>query len=172
MERRQFISFGIGALALSMMPMNLTAEDFRKLKPNAWTAVNPTKKDNEGKEVVDGDNLDGVNQALKELYGIELKDIKADKKVKLKVAETLSKPARSQIKFGSKMDAKSVALLQSGNPESLVAVYDVTPYDAMDYEVFIKMGGSGTIFVVVQGQDGKFYKAEKKVTASAGGCEG
>lgn len=172
MQRREFITFGITALALSVVPMRLSAEDFRKLKPTAWTAENPTKKDNEGKTVVDGENLEGVNKAVKELYGVELKDIKKSKDVKLKVAETLNKPARSQIKYGSKLPAKSVALLQSGNPESLVAVYEVTPYDLADYEVFIKMGGSGTIFVVVQGQDGKFYKAEKKVTASAGGCEG
>lgn len=172
MNRRQFFGFGVGVFALSALPINVLAEDYRKAKPNAWSAENPTKKDAEGKIVVDGENLDGVNKALKDLYGIGLNDIKSSKDVKLKVAATLNKPARSQIKFGSKIGAKSIALLQSGNPESLVAVYDITPYDMMDYEVFIKMGGSGTIFVVVQGQDGKFYKSEKKVTASAGGCEG
>lgn len=172
MKRREFLTFGMGILTLSLVPSKIFAENFRETKPNAWIAENVTKKDNEGKLVVDGDNLDGVNKALKELYGVDLKDIPVNDGVKLHVAETLSKPARSQIKFESTIPAKSVALLQSGNPESLVTVYDVTPYDMMDYEVFIKMGGSGTIFVVVHGLDGKFYRAEKKVTASAGGCEG
>jgi sulfur-oxidizing protein SoxY len=38
MERRQFLSMTLGALALAVVPASVKAEDFRKLKPTVWTA--------------------------------------------------------------------------------------------------------------------------------------
>jgi len=38
MERRQFLSMTLGALALAVVPASVRAEDFRKSKPAVWSA--------------------------------------------------------------------------------------------------------------------------------------
>jgi len=38
MERRQFLSMTLGAVALAAVPASVRAEDFRKSKPSVWTA--------------------------------------------------------------------------------------------------------------------------------------
>jgi hypothetical protein len=40
MDRRKFLSFAGSVIALSVIPMNLNAKDYRKLKPKVWDAHN------------------------------------------------------------------------------------------------------------------------------------
>ncbi len=151
MNRRNFFGVVGGAFALSLAPINLLAQDYRKLKPKAWTAHK-------------------VDEAIKELYGNgEL--IQSDKVV-IKVPKVNSNGGAVKVKFSTTIPAKSVALFQDANPESAVAVYTVGKYDITKYEVQIKMAQNGTITVVVEGQDGKLYMTKQATEVAAGGCEG
>jgi len=152
MNRRNFFGVVGGALAaVSLTPSGLFADDYRKLKPKAWTAHK-------------------VDAAVKALYG-DVKLIESDK-VKIKVPKVNSNGGAVPVKFGTKIPAKTIALFQDANPEAAVAVYTVTKYDITDYEVRIKMAENGTVSVVVEGQDGKFYTAKQATEVAAGGCEG
>ena len=81
-------------------------------------------------------------------------------------------PSSIPVDFSTKIPAKTIALFQDANPESAVVIYDVNKYDLTDYSVKIKMGKSGTITVIVEGQDGKLYGAKKTLEVALGGCEG
>lgn len=151
MERRKFFGYVGGVLALSALPANLSADDYRKMKPKAWEAHN-----------VDG--------AIKALYGN--KKLTESKKIKLKLPKVAANGGAVPVKFSTSLNAKTVALFQDANPEAAVAVYTVGKYDMTDYEVRIKMAKSGTITVVVEGTNGKLYVASKSLEVAAGGCEG
>jgi sulfur-oxidizing protein SoxY len=150
MERRKFLGLTLGAAALSVLPSSMLAEDFRKSKPAVWEA----KK---------------VDDAIKEMYGTNKLNMSG---VKLKAPDVAANGGAIPVDFSTKIPAKSVALFQDANPEAAVVVYDVTKYDLTDYSVKIKMGKSGTITIVVEGQDGKLYAAKKTLEVALGGCEG
>lgn len=151
MNRRNFLSFAGGLVALSVLPVNIYAEDYRKLKPKVWTAHT-------------------IDDATKALYGMKT-PIKSDK-IKIKVPKINSSGAAVPIKFETSLDAKTVALFQDANPESAVAVFDTNPYDIKKYEVRIKMAKDGVIMVLVEGTDGQIYLAQVATKVAAGGCEG
>ncbi len=151
MNRRNFLSFAGSAIALSVIPMNLSAEDYRKSKPKVWTAHN-------------------IDDATKALYGVKT-PIKSDQ-IKITVPKINSSGGSVPVKFETSLDAKTIALFQDANPESAVAVYDVNIYDLKKYEVKIKMEKDGVIMVLVEGTDGKIYMAKAKTQVAAGGCEG
>ena len=151
MNRRNFLSFAGSAIALTVIPMNLSANDYRKSKPKVWEAHN-------------------IDDATKALYGMKT-PIQSDK-VKIKVPKINSSGGAVPVKFETTIDAKTIALFQDANPESAVAVYDVNIYDLKKYEVKIKMGTSGTIMVLVEGTDGKIYMNKVSTEVAAGGCEG
>jgi sulfur-oxidizing protein SoxY len=151
MNRRNFLTFAGSAIALSVIPMNLNAEDFRKSKPTVWEAHN-------------------IDDATKALYGMKT-PIQSDQ-IKINVPKINSSGGAVPVKFESTLDAKTIALFQDANPESAVAVFDVSIYDLKKYEVKIKMGTSGTIMVLVEATDGKIYMAKVTTEVAAGGCEG
>jgi sulfur-oxidizing protein SoxY len=151
MNRRNFLSFAGSAIALSVVPMNLNAEDFRKSKPKVWEAHN-------------------IDDATKALYGVKT-PILSDQ-VKITVPKINSSGAAVPVKFETTLDAKTIALFQDANPESAVAVYDVNKYDLKKYEVKIKMEKDGVVMVLVEGTDGKIYMAKVATQVAAGGCEG
>jgi sulfur-oxidizing protein SoxY len=151
MNRRNFLTFAGSAIALSVIPVNLSAEDYRKSKPDVWTAHN-------------------IDDAKKALYGIKT-PIQSDK-IKIDVPKINSSGAAVPVKFETSIDAKTVALFQDANPESAVAVFDVNIYDMKKYEVKIKMEKDGIIMVLVEGTDGKIYMAKAATQVAAGGCEG
>ncbi|RLA81183.1 MAG: thiosulfate oxidation carrier protein SoxY [Epsilonproteobacteria bacterium] len=151
MNRRNFLSFAGSAVALSVIPMNLIAEDYRKSKPSVWTAHN-------------------IDDATKALYNI--KDAIHSDEVQIEVPNINSSGGAVPVKFGTTLDAKTIALFQDANPESAVAVYEVNIYDVKQYEAKIKMAVSGTIMVLVEGTDGKIYMNKAKTEVAAGGCEG
>jgi sulfur-oxidizing protein SoxY len=138
-------------VALYVVPMNLNAKDYRKLKPKVWEAH----------------TIDDATQAL---YGIK-KPIESDK-IKIKVPKINSSGGAVPVKFETSLDAKTIALFQDANPESAVAVFEVTKYDLKKYEVKIKMGKNGKIMVLVEANDGKIYMAQAETEVAAGGCEG
>jgi len=150
MNRRKFLGYFGSAVALSVVPSVLSADDYRKLKPKAWEAKT-------------------VDDAIKELFG---KTELIEKDVKLKLPKVASNGGAVPVKFSTKIPAKTVAVFQDSNPESAVVVYDVGKYDITKYSIKIKMGKSGTVTVVVEGLDGKLYVAKQSLEVAAGGCEG
>jgi sulfur-oxidizing protein SoxY len=159
MERRQFLSLTLGALALAVAPASVRAEDFRKLKPTVWTAHK-------------------MEDAIKAMYGTTTT---IEEGVKLTAANvafdsgtvaTAANGGAIPLDFSTKIPAKTVAVFQDANPESAVVVYSVGKYDVTDYSIKIKMGNPGTVKVIVEGQDGKLYSATQKLNVAKGGCEG
>lgn len=151
MNRRNFLSFAGGLVALSVIPVNLSATDYRKTKPKVWEAHT-------------------IDDATKALYGVKT-PIETDK-IKIKIPKINSSGGAVPVKFETSIDAKTIALFQDVNPESAVAVFEVNIYDLKKYEVKIKMAKSGSVMVLVEGTDGNIYMAQAKTEVAAGGCEG
>jgi sulfur-oxidizing protein SoxY len=150
MQRREFLSLTMGALVLAVAPASVRAEDFRKSKPTVWSAHT-------------------VDDAIKALYGnVTL----IEKGVKLKAPDVASNGGAIPVDYSTTIPAKTVAVFQDANPEAAVCVNTVHKNSITDYSIKIKMGKSGTITVVVEGQDGKFYVARKTLDVAKGGCEG
>jgi sulfur-oxidizing protein SoxY len=147
MERRKFL--GLGLVAVTLVPASLSAVDFRTTKPAAWSA----------KTVAD---------AVKALYG----DIKATESgIKLTVPKTASNAGAIPVKVKSDIAMKSLTILQDANSEAAVATYTMDKDTIVDLSIKIKMGKSGSITIIGEGQDGKFYSATKKLKVEAAGCD-
>jgi sulfur-oxidizing protein SoxY len=150
MQRRKFLSLGALAAAAAFAPVSLSAEDYRKTKAEAWKAHT-------------------VNDAMMKLYGTSTT---IEKGVKLSAPDVASNGGAIPVSIKSDIEAKSVAVFQDVNPESAVAVFTVLAGGIIDYDIKMKMKKSGTITVVVEGKDGKFYSAKKTLDVALGGCEG
>jgi sulfur-oxidizing protein SoxY len=61
--------------------------------------------------------------------------------------------------------------MQTADPETVVAIFDVPERGIPEYSVRIKMQQTGHVVVVAE-IDGKLYKAEKVVKVTVGGCGG
>jgi sulfur-oxidizing protein SoxY len=152
MNRRKFLTLSV-ATALTL-PIASWATDYRSEKPAAWTAKS-------------------VKDAVKALYG----DVKLTKsnKVTLKMPKVSSNGGAVPVGISTDIDAKSVALFQNCNPESVVAVWSVPENGIVDYKVKLKIktlkSGPSTVVVVVEGRDGNYYSTHATITV-AGGCEG
>ncbi len=151
MNRRNFLTFAGSAIALSVIPSNLFAKDFRQSKPKVWEAHT-------------------IDDATKALYGMKT-PIESDQ-IKITVPKINSSGSAVPVKFETSLDAKTIALFQDANPESAVGVYDVGIYDLKKYEVKIKLEKDCTVMVLVEGTDGKIYMAKATTQVAAGGCEG
>lgn len=149
MERRNFLGFGLLSL-VGLTSLNLSAEDYRKTKPDVWTAH--TNED-----------------AITKLFGT---NVTINEGVILTVESVAVNGANIPIDFQSSIPAKSVALFQSANPESAVCAFTLNENTILDYSLRIKMKQNGIIMVVVEGLDGKLYSASKSIIVSKGGCEG
>ncbi len=148
MKRRNFLGLGLGVLAASVVPSSLSAVDFRKDKPKAWTA-------------------EKVDVAMKEIFGTSEA---SEGKVKLKAPDIAENGAVIPVTVSAKAGSK-VAILQDANPESLVAVFTVPKGGLVEYSVRIKMAKTGNVFAIVE-DGGKLYKASKQVKVTIGGCGG
>jgi len=149
MDRRNFLGLGMAALAL-VPATSLHALDFRKEKPDTWTAHT-------------------VDDAIKALYGATATE---SKDVSLRVPDVASNGGAIPVNIKTSINAKSVALFQDANPESAVAVWTVPEGGIVKYAVKIKMKKSGTITVIVEDKDGKLHLAKKTLEVALGGCEG
>jgi sulfur-oxidizing protein SoxY len=158
MERRKFLGFGLGALAVSALPISAVAKNYRKELPKLWEIKNDEKH---------SDDLKGVNEAIKTLFG---SDKTESGKVKLKAPAIAENGAVVPVSFKAE-GAKKVALFQSADPEATVAVFDVPEKGIADYSVRIKMQQTGTVVVVAE-IDGKLYRADQVVKVTVGGCGG
>jgi sulfur-oxidizing protein SoxY len=149
MNRRKFLGLGAVVAASAIIPASLSATDFRKTKPKAWTA----KK---------------VDVAIKEVFGTS-KTTKG--KVKLKAPDIAENGSVIPVTISSKLAGKTVALFQDANPEATVAVFTVPANGLIDYSIRIKLAKTGVVTAVVD-VDGKLYSASKTVKVTAGGCGG
>ena len=150
MERRQFLSMTLGAVALAAVPASVRAEDFRKSKPNVWSAHT-------------------VDDAIKAMYGSTALTMEG---VKLTAPDVASNGGAIPVDFSTDKDVKTIAVFQDANPEAAVLVVEPNKYSVNKYSIKIKMAKSGTITVVAQGKDGKLYAAKKTLDVALGGCEG
>jgi len=149
MNRRKFLGLGLAAAAL-VPATTLNAIDFRKTKPDAWTAVAPA-------------------DAVKALYG-DIKPI--EEGVSIKAPKLAENGGAIPVFVKSDKPAKSVALFQDANPRSAVAVWTVPEGGIVDYGIKIKMRKTGKLTAIVEGTDGKFYSKVLPIEVSIGGCGG
>jgi len=149
MNRRKFLGLGLGAATVAMVPMNLSAIDFRATKPKLWKA----KK---------------IDTAMVELFGTSKT---TQSGVKLKAPDIAENGAVVPVSISSKLAGRTVALFQNADPESTVAVFTVPTNGLINYKVRIKMAKTGTVTAVVD-VDGKLYSASKIVKVTKGGCGG
>jgi len=150
MERRNFLSMTLGALALATVPASVKAEDFRKTKPAVWAAHT-------------------VDDAIKAMYGST--DLVMEG-VTVKAPKVASNGGAIPVDFGTSKDVKSITVFQDANPEAAVMSVTTNKYSVNDYSIKIKMGKPGTITVVAEGTDGKLYAAKVSLDVALGGCEG
>jgi len=148
MMTKNIFKLGLAALAMTAA---VYAKDYRAEKPDAWTAKT-------------------VLAAIEALYGKITPAESAD--VKLNAPDVASNGGAVPVSVKTSIDAKSIAILQDANPESLVIVFDQNENTVPNYGIKIKMKKSGTITVIVEGKDGKFYSAKKTLEVALGGCEG
>jgi len=160
MERRKFLGMGAGMLAvLAAAPSMLMATNYREKLPDAWKIKNDEKSK--------GEDMSGVNAAIKAVFG---SDKVEEGKVNLKAPAIAENGAVVPVSFKAE-GAKKIALLQSADPEALVAIWDVPERGIPEYAVRIKMQQTGHVIVVAE-IDGKLYKAGKVVKVTVGGCGG
>lgn len=159
MERRKFLNLTLGALALAVVPASVRAEDYRKLKPTAWTAKT-------------------VEDAIKAFYGTSEYTVKG---VKLRAAgedfnsgkkAVASSGGAIPVNFSTEIPAKTISVFQDANPEAAVCLVESNKYSVNKYSIKIKMGNPGSITVIVEGLDGKLYGAKQTLDVAKGGCEG
>jgi len=149
MDRRKFLGLGLAAAAVA--PVALQAVDFRKEKPDAWTAQT-------------------VNDAIKALYGNATPTV--NDAITLKTPKVASNGGAIPVTVRSDIKAKTVSLFQDINPESAVCVWSVPEGGVVDYSVKIKMKGSGKLTVVIEDTDGKLHSKSNELEVALGGCEG
>jgi len=160
MQRRKFLGMGAGILAaVATAPTMVMATNYREKLPNAWKIKNDEK--------AKGEDMKGAEAAIKAVFG---SDKVENGKVQLKAPDIAENGAVVPVSLKAP-GAKKVALLQTADPEALVAIWDIPERGIADYSVRIKMQQTGHVIVVAE-IDGKLYKAEKVVKVTVGGCGG
>ena len=114
MERRKFL--GLGLTAAAVLPVALSAKDFRKEKPDTWTAQK-------------------VEPAIEALYG---KITPVEEGVTVQAPKVASNGGQIPVKIKSDIPAKTVAIFQDANPEAAVALFDLSEGGIVDYSIQIK----------------------------------
>ncbi len=147
MKRRTFFTWTI----LSFSKLN--AIDFHQKNPMVWHE----------KE---------LNSAALALYGKALfATLEKSSRIEIDAPKhMITKIWDIPIHFKSDIQARSVAIFQTGNEQSLVAVYTIHDGMIIDYGLNIKMELTGTLFVVVEGVDGKLYYARHFLDISKMSC--
>lgn len=144
---------------------HLLSTDFRKTKPKAWDILNDLNDSNVSKAI----NLKGTDKAIKAIFGTN-KITQGG--IELKTPKIVENGAVIPINVSTKLKAKTIAIFQSSNPQSLVAVFDVVQRSIPDYILRIRLQDTAILTAVVQTVDGKLYKTSKIITVVVGGCGG
>ncbi|PLY14881.1 thiosulfate oxidation carrier protein SoxY [Sulfurimonas sp. CVO] len=151
MQRRKFLSLGVTAAAVaSVLPVSLSATDFRTTAPKAWEAA-------------------GSREAIEALFGLAPL---IEGKIELKAPKLAENGGAVPIVIKSDVELTTIALFQDANPRSAVAVFEVGENGVADMMTKIKMRKTAEVTVVGKGKDGKLYSAVQKVEVSIGGCGG
>jgi hypothetical protein len=150
MNRRHFLVLGF---CIFPYTAEVLAEDYRKGKPLAWKASS-------------------INDAAMALYGREkFATIQKSTDIELIVPKGVVKDREEiPIIIRSPIKAKTLAIFQDGNPESLVAVFEISEESIIEYEMNIRMQFKGTVFAVLEGVDGKLYYTRSYVDILTLGC--
>ncbi len=137
MNRRHFLALGFSVFPYAT---EVLAVDYRKNKPLAWKASS-------------------INDAAMALYGREkFATIQKSTDIELIVPRGIVEDRDEiPITIRSARNAKTLAIFQDGNPESLVAVFNISEESVVEYELNIRMQFKGTVFAVLEGLDGKLY---------------
>ncbi|MCI0501681.1 MAG: thiosulfate oxidation carrier protein SoxY [Epsilonproteobacteria bacterium] len=149
MNRRNFLGLGLGVAAVSMIPVSLSAEDFRASKPKAWTATK-------------------VDEAIKAVFGTSATTVGG---INLSAPEIAENGAVIPISFTTDLKAKTIAVFQDANPEATVAVFTMGSKAVADYAIRIKMQKTGKVTIVAD-VDGKLHSITKEIKVTIGGCGG
>ena len=149
MNRRSFLSLGLGAVAIAAIPAKLSAIDFRETLPKAWTATK-------------------VDDAIKEIFG---SSTLTEGSINLSAPDIAENGAVIPVSFDTTLNATKIAVFQDANPESAVAVFSIPENAVIDYAIRIKLAKTGTVTVVAEA-NGKLYAVSKLVKVTIGGCGG
>lgn len=149
MQRRTFLSLGAAAAAATVLPVSLSATDFRATNASAWEA--PSSK-----------------EAIEALFG---KGAMIEGKIEIKAPKLAENGGAVPIGIKSDIELTTVAVFQDANPRSAVVVFELHGNNA-DLMTKIKMRKTAEVTVVAKGADGKLYKSAQKVEVSIGGCGG
>lgn len=149
MNRRNFLGLSLGVAAVSMVPVTLSAEDFRASKPKVWTATK-------------------VDEAMKAMFGTTAT---TEGGIVLSAPDIAENGAVIPISFTTNLKAKTIAIFQDANPEATVAVFTMGSRAVADYAIRIKMQKTGKVTVVAD-VDGKLHSVTKEVKVTIGGCGG
>lgn len=137
MNRRHFLVLGFCVFPYTI---EVLAADYRKSNPLAWKASS-------------------INDAAMALYGREkFATIQKSTDIDLNVPKGIVKDREEiPITIRSTIKAKTLAIFQDANPESLVAVFDISEESIVEYDLNIRMQFKGTVFAVIEGLDEKLY---------------
>ena len=149
MNRRKFLGLSTVVAAAAILPSNLSAVNFNKTAPKAFTT-------------------NSTDEAIKEIFGTSSV---TEGKVKLKAPDIAENGAVIPITVSSKLAGKTVAIFQEANPGRAAAVYTVPANGIIDYSLRIRMAKTAKVIAVVEA-DGKLYSASKVVKVTIGGCGG
>lgn len=147
MKRRSFL------LLSGLSCSSLLGVDFYETPKEAWEART-------------------LNEAALKLYGKE-KFATLTKSDELVIeADNFIVPDARQIpiRFYSDIKAKSAAIFQTANEQSLVAVFHLNENMIIDYTFNLFMQMKGTLFVVIEGIDGKLYYSRHFIDVNSMSC--
>lgn len=147
LERRHFLKAGLTLAGILALPGQLFAA-----RPDA--AFNST----------------ATEDAINALFGTsEVSDSDA---VVLSAPDIAENGAVVPIGVSTELEnVESIAVFVDGNPNPLVASFEIGPNSVADVSTRIKMGKTSLVRAVVKA-DGKIYGSQKEVKVTIGGCGG
>ena len=147
MKRRAFLSSSL------FLGSSLLALDFRVTKSQAWRETE-------------------LNKAAIELYGKEkFATLQKSSQIELIAPKAMVENSLEiPIQVKSDLKAKSVALFQTANEKSLVAVMSIEKGMKINYGLTIRMEMRGTLFAVVEGEDDRLYYARAYIEVPSMSC--
>lgn len=159
MERRNFLSMGLIAVAAMAVPVtNVSALNFRTEKPAAWAA----EKSADAIKAMFGEDVFSGPDTLKAVTD----------KIKMVAPKLAENGGSIPISLKSDLDIETVAFFQDANPRSATVVFSIPEGQKLNYAFRIKMRQTAYVTVVAKTRDGKLHTLNKEIDVSIGGCGG